>query len=176
MRRTQSLRRGETIVCCTLLLVVMAVAAPVGAQGGWQSPLVIAAAEFENDGVDPLEDNFYDSDGYFSGRADQALTMVAVVKLPNFATITRFEAAMVDIGDCPSVPDPIVELRSVNYDSGMPVLHASVVANDNTNMEIFVDTSIASADVNNLTQAYFVVVKMCGPFQAFQGVRVHYTE
>jgi hypothetical protein len=176
MERKPILGWGATVVLCTLSLVIMAVSAPVGAQGGWQSPLLIPAAEFENNGVDPLEDNFYDVDGYFSGTGDQELIMVAVVRLPNFATITRFEAAMVDIGDCPTVPDPIVELRSADYGSGAPILHASVIANDNPNMEIFADTSIQDGYVNNLSRAYFVVVKMCGVFQGFQGVRVHYTE
>ena len=37
-------------------------------------------------------------------------------------------------------------------------------------------TTIASPTVNNLSTAYFVTVYMCGPFQAFQAVRIHYTE
>jgi hypothetical protein len=101
---------------------------------------------------------------------------VAPVQLPNFATITRFEAALVDIGDCPSVNDVLVELRSVNYGTGIETVHASLTSADNGNMEIFADSSISSPAVNNLSSAYFAVVYMCGPFQAFQGVRIHYTE
>jgi hypothetical protein len=176
MRRIQSLRRGGTIVCCPLLLVVMAVAVPVGAQESWQSPLLIPAAEFENTGVYPEEDNFFDTDGYFNGRNNQVLTMIAPVQLPNFVTITRFEAAMVDIGDCPALNDVEVELRRVDYGSGSESLMASVISNDNMNMEIFADTTIVNPSVNNLSHAYFVVVYMCGQFQGFQGVRIHFLE
>jgi len=177
MKATQSRTAGSSrALCCALSLVLLALAAPTGAQESWQSPLLIPAAEFENSGVYPVEDKFYDVDGYFSGRENRVLTMVAPVQLPMYATITRFEAAVVDIGDCPSVHDVQVELRSVNYGTGVETVHSTVFSADNGNMEIFADTTIASPTVNNLSHAYFAVVYMCGPFQAFQGVRVHYTE
>jgi hypothetical protein len=176
METTQLQRRGGATLWFALSLVIMAIAAPAGAQEGWQSPLLIPAAEFENSGIFPFEDNFYDSDGYVSGSTNTNLTMVAPVHLPNFATITRFEAAMVDIGDCPAVPDVQVQLRRVNYGTGDDSLLAMVNSNDNMNMEIFADTSIADATVNNLSHGYFAVVYMCGAFQGFQGVRIHYSE
>lgn len=176
MRSKQLLRQGGTMICCALSLVILAVSVPAAAQGGWQSPLLIPAAEFENNGVLPVEDKFFDSDGYFSGRQNAVLNMMAPVQLPNSATITRFEAAMVDIGDCPSVPDVEVELRRVNFSTGATNVLATVISNDNTDMEIFGDTSIAYSTVNNLSHAYFVVVYMCGQFQGMQGVRIHYVE
>ena len=53
---------------------------------------------------------------------------------------------------------------------------ATVSANDNMNIEIFADTTIANATVNNLSHQYFVVAYCCGQFQAVQGVRIHYLE
>jgi hypothetical protein len=123
-----------------------------------------------------MEDNFFDVDGYVSGRQDALLAMVAPVQLPQFATITLFEAAVVDIGDCPTVPDPVIQLRSVNFSTGEVTIHAHVTGADNGQMEIFADTSITSPSVNNLSHAYFVGVNLCGPFQALHGVRIHFTE
>jgi hypothetical protein len=51
-----------------------------------------------------------------------------------------------------------------------------VVSNDNMIMDVFADTTIADPVVNTLDRAYFVVVYMCGQFQAMQAVRVHFTE
>lgn len=177
MDSTQSLTMGSRRARgCALFLVLLALIATGGAQAGWQSPLIVPAAEFENTGVFPVEDKFYDVDGYFTGRDNLVLTMVAPVQLPNNATITRFEAAVIDLGDCQSVNDVLVQLRSVNYGTGVETVLAAVYSADNINMEIFADTTIASPTVNNLSHAYFAVVYMCGPFQAFQGVRIHYTE
>ena len=136
MRTTRSLTAGSMVALG--LTAVLAVTAPATAEESWQSPLLIPAAEFENNGVYPAE--------------------------------------LVDIGDCPSVPDVEVELRSVSFSTGASTLHASVISNDNMTMEVFADSSIADPVVNTLDRAYFVVVYMCGQFQAMQAVRVHFLE
>lgn len=176
MRRKQNHGQGAARRWCTLGLIIVAAAAPAPAEESWQSPLIIPAAEFENDGVYPIEDKFFDVEGYFTGTNVTLLGMVAPVYLPDTVTVTRFEAAMVDLGDCPAQPDPEVLLMRTHLNSGDEDILASVSAADNGNIEIFADTTIANPTVNNLAYQYFVVAYSCGLFQAVQGVRIHYLE
>ena len=172
-------RRPAGAVFLAVALLALG-AGPVAAGDGWTSPLVIPAADFENSGVYPSEDNFYDSDGYFTGRS-RDLYMVAPVLLPEGVTITRFEAAMTDIGGCGSNPDVQVDLVSNEYDDILNppdtnvIVHATVFSDDNLTMEVFSDTTISSPVVQNLWRFYWVRVYSCGLFQSLQAVRIHYT-
>jgi hypothetical protein len=172
-----SSRSGWNRVGVAALGVVLALVTTATAEAAsWGSPLIVPAADFANNGTNPGEEEFYSSEGYMSGRTNSVLTLVAPVQLPNGAVITRVEMAVFDIGDCASVPDVQLQLRSYNYGTGATLLHASVTSSNTTTMQVFADATVDSATVDNLSRGYYLVVNMCGVFQGFQGARIFYTE
>ncbi|RLE27549.1 MAG: hypothetical protein DRJ61_17325 [Acidobacteria bacterium] len=189
-------RTWRTIVACGIFAAVLLVpAAPVGAgQDGFTSPLIIPAAEFEASGVESLGtlDRFSTTYGYVSVVSDDYTCLMAPVYLPSGSTITKFEAAVNDLvvenpgspATCPHFyPDVEVELMSTHMDDNIypqdthVVTHASVTSTqDNGQTHIVTDTTISEPFVNNLQQVYWVRVYVCGQFEGFQGVRIHYEE
>lgn len=176
------------------VVLLMCLPGSVGAGDGFTSPLIIPAAEFEASGVWDYGtlDRFSDSHGYIYAVSDELTCVMAPVYLPNGAEITRFEAAVSDLvaynpdssSTCPRFYDDVeVELISNHMDDNIGaqdtqvVIHASVSSNQNNGQtHVVADTSIDTPFVNNLQQIYWVRVYVCGLFQGFQGVRIHYEE
>lgn len=162
--------------------------------GGFTSPLIIPAAAFESSAVDSLGtlDRFSDSYGFITSMPDQVNCVMAPVYLPAGVQITKFEAAVADLvsynpastASCPRFyPDVEIDLISNHMDDNIGaqdtnvVTHASVTSTlNNGQTHIVADTTIATPFVNNLQQIYWVRVYVCGQFQTFQGVRIHYEE
>ncbi len=187
---------GRILLMACMFAVALSFGPASGAwaQDGFTSPLIIPAAEFESSGVGSFGtlDRFSNTHGYVYAVSDELACVMAPVYLPNGATITRFEAAMSDLvsynpgstSTCPRFyPDVEVDLISNQMDDNLypqdtsVITHASVASNLNTGQtHIVSDTSIATPNVNNLQQIYWVRVYVCGLFQGFQGVRIHYEE
>ncbi len=178
-----------------LMALALASAGPAEAgEDGFTSPLIIPAAEFEATGVWTYGtlDRFSATYGFISAVSDQLTALVAPVYLPMGATITKFDAAVSDLvsynpsspSTCPHFyPDVEVDLMSNQMDDNLypqdshPVTHASVSSQINTGqLHIVSDSTIVEPFVNNLQQVYWVRVYVCGQFEGFQGVRIHYTE
>jgi len=189
-----TLRKGGTagLVVCALAALVFVAPGAAEAQDGFTSPLIIPAAEFENTGLWSMGtlDRFSDSYGFVYAESGELTSLMAPVYLPNGVTITRFEAAMADLVSYnPSSSsacakfyyDVEVELYSTRYGSDPQdsffIEHASVTSQLNTGQtHIVADTSIDTPLVNNLLQMFWVRVYLCGQFETFQGVRIHYRE
>jgi len=189
-------RNWRGIVACSFVAVILlALSIPAGAaEDGFTSPLIIPAAEFEASGVESLGtlDRFSTTYGFVSVVSDAYTCLMAPVYLPSGSTITKFEAAVNDLvvenpgsaATCPRFyPDVEVELMSTHMDDNIypqdthVVTHASVTSTqDNGQMHIATDSSITEPFVNNLQQVYWVRVYVCGQFEGFQGVRIHYEE
>jgi hypothetical protein len=180
-----------------ILVVALAMSLAPSAQAGedgFTSPLIIPAADFESSAVwsTGTLDRFIREYGFWSSVSDELTCLMAPVYLPWGATITRFEAATWDlvIYDPGSsfacqrfYPDVEVDLMSTHMDDNIypqdthVITHASVSSTLNTgHIHISTDSSIASPVVNNVQQVYWVRVYVCGQWQGFQGVRIHYTE
>ena len=187
------LRSG--LVTLGLVVAIVCVGGSVSwAADGYTSPLIISAAEFEATGVWSLGtlDRFSDSYGYVYALSDEKTCLMAPVYLPAGATITKFEAAVSDLvihdptSSSASVhfyPDVEVDLMSTQMDDNIypqdshVVIHASVTSTlDNGMTHIVSDSTITEPYVNNLQQIYWVRVDVCGLFEGFQGVRIHYQE
>lgn len=190
-----TLRKGGTagLVVCALAALVFVAPGGAEAQDGFTSPLIIPAAEFEASGVQSFgtRDRFSESYGFINSAVNDYTCVMAPVYLPNGATITRFEAAVADLvsynpsgSGCPRwYPDVEVDLMSTHMDDNLGpqdtniVTHASVTSTLNTGQtHIVADTTIDTPYVNNLQQVYWVRVYVCGQFETFQGVRIHYRE
>lgn len=188
---------GRSEVLARLALVAAAVLLPglvPAADVGFTSPLVIPAAEFESSGVWNFgtQDRFSNTYGYVSSHDDELTCLMAPVILPNGVTITEFEAAVSDliVGDPGSAstcahfyPDVQVSLMSTHYDDVIypqdthVITHASVTSTlDNGQTHVVSDISISEPYVNNIFQSYWVRVYLCGDFEGFQAVRIHYEE
>jgi hypothetical protein len=180
-----------------MVFAAMLVAGPAtvwAGEDGFTSPLIIAAAEFEASGVQTMGtlDRFSTTYGFVTGSVDDRTCVMAPVYLPNGVTITRFEAATADLvaqnpGSSATCPrfyyDVEVDLLSNYMDDNLypqdtqVTTHASVTSTLNTGqMHVSADVTIVDPVVDNLQRLYWVRVSLCGPFHAFQGVRVHYEE
>lgn len=185
------------ILCFGVVLAALGLLSPGTVQAGedgFTSPLIIPAAEFESSAVWTYGtlDRFSDTYGYYYAASDELTSIMAPVYLPWGATITKLEASMFDLvsynpgstATCPHFyPDVEVELISNHYDDNAypqdthTITHAQVSSTINTGqLHIASDTSIVEPYVNNLQQIFWVRVYVCGQFQGFQGVRIHYTE
>ncbi len=187
-------RRSSLAAFALAAITVFAFTGNVAAQDGFTSPLIIPAAEFESSGFDSWGtlDRFSSSHGYVYAVSDSLTCVMAPVYLPNGVTITRFEAAVADLvsydpgstSTCPRFySDVEVHLMSNHMDDNLytqdthAITHASVKSTQNDGFtHIVADTTITSPTVNNLQQLYWVRVYVCGLFQGFQGVRIHYEE
>ncbi len=189
-------RNWRGIVACSFgAAILLAPSIPAGAaEDGFTSPLIIPAAEFEASGVQSLGtlDRFSTTYGYVSVVSDDYTCLMAPVYLPSGSTITKFEAAVNDLvvenpgssATCPRFyPDVEVDLMSTHMDDNIYpqdthiVTHGSVTSTqDNGQMHIVTDSTINEPFVNNLQQVYWVRVYVCGLFEGFQGVRIHYEE
>ena len=179
-----------------VLVAVLAITVPFVARAadGFTSPLIIPAADFESTAVWNMghRDQFSDAYGFVTSDDDDLCSLMAPVYLPHGATITRFEAAMTDlIAENPSstytcprfYPDVEVDLMSNHLDDNIypqdthVVTHASLTSTlDTGQLHIAATTAITEPYVNNLQQMYWVRVYVCGVWQGFQGVRIHYEE
>jgi hypothetical protein len=187
--------RRAAVACLIAAALLLCLPEKGWAQGdGFTTPLIIPAAEFETSGVHTYGtlDRFSNSHGYLYAVSDELTCVMAPVYLPNGAKITRFEAAVADLvvenpgstSTCPRFyPNVEVDLISNHMDDNLgpqdtnTVTHASVSSSqDNGQMHIVADTTINTPFVNNLQQIYWVRVYVCGQFQGFQGVRIHYEE
>lgn len=195
--RTTDQHRAPLFLGVAVWLVaclVLGSSAVFAGEDGFTSPLIIPAAEFEASGVEAFGtlDRFSTTYGFVTGSIDDYTCLMAPVYLPDGATITRFEAATSDLvvqnpGSSATCPrfyyDVEVDLMSTYMDDNVHpqdsqvVTHAAVTSSqDNGQMHVSADTSITEPVVNNLTRLYWVRVYVCGQFQAFQGVRIHYEE
>jgi hypothetical protein len=187
-------RRGLTAWVVAAVALLGATGDALAQGGSFTSPLIIPAAEFEASGVQTYGtlDRFSNSYGYVYAVSDELACVMAPVYLPNGVTITRFEAAVADLvaynpgsaSTCPRFyPDVEVDLLSTHMDDNIYaqdthiITHASVASTQNDGqMHIAADSTIATPIVNNLQQLYWVRVDVCGLFQGFQGVRIFYEE
>lgn len=188
-------RRGLAVWVVAAVALLGATGDALAQGGGFTSPLIIPAAEFEHSGLDAdtRSDRFSEAYGFVTTVTTTfQTTVMAPVYLPNGVTITRFEAAVADLivenpssaSTCPRFyPDVEVYLMSTYYDDNVYpqdtqiVTHASVTSQlDTGQTHIVADTSIATPVVDNLNRMYWVKVSFCSQIETFQAVRIHYEE
>jgi hypothetical protein len=139
-------------------------------EAGYQSPLVISAADFSSDGFDP--DGFYFSfaGGYING--DGSACLKAPAYLPQGATVTSVYASLYDNAS----DDVTVNLRRVNRSTGATDVMASVsTASNSTSIQQRGDTSISYPDISYPTYAYYVTTCLSYANHRVYAVRIYYT-
>lgn len=144
------------------------------------SPMVVPAADFVSDGVNPSGFRFIllDSDGrggYIRGTIDPDTCLSAPVYLPDGATITNMTATVLDEDSLNRI---VVTLRRANKNTGFPTTLAVVSTSTgftSPNLQDIGTNSITGSGVDNDTYGYYV--STCLPAATIQlyAVRVFYT-
>ena len=148
-----------------------ALVSPAGPQAfGGSAPLVIPAAAFTSDGVDP--DGFYFSfaGGYVNG--DGSACLKAPAYLPQGAYVTSVYASLYDNAS----GNVTVNLRRVHRSTGATNVMASVSTSSNsTSIQQRSDTSISYPDISYPTYAYYVTTCLSYADHRVYAVRIYYT-
>jgi hypothetical protein len=139
-------------------------------EAGYQSPLVISAADFSSDGFDPDGFFFSFAGGYING--DGSACLKAPAYLPKGATITSLYASLYDNAD----GNVTVNLRRVNRSTGATNVMASASTSSNsTSIQQRSDTSISYPDISYPTYAYYVTTCLSYANHRVYSVRIYYT-
>jgi hypothetical protein len=139
-------------------------------EAGYQSPLVIPAADFSSDGDDPDGFFFNFAGGYING--DGSACLKAPAYLPKGATISSVYASLYDNAS----GDVTVNLRRVNRSTGATNKMATVSTTSNsTNIQQRSDISINYPTVSYPTYAYYVTTCLSYANHRIYSVRIYYT-
>jgi len=140
-------------------------------EAGYQSPLVIPAADFSSDGSDPDGFFFSFSGGYVNG--DGTACLKAPAYLPKGAHVTSVYASLYDNAS----GNVTVNLRRVNRSTGATnVMAAASTSSNSTSIQNRSDTSINYPDVSYPTYAYYVTTSLYHANHRVYSVRIYYTE
>jgi hypothetical protein len=120
-------------------------------EAGYQSPLVIPAADFSSDGTDPDGFFFSFAGGYVNG--DGSACLKAPAYLPKGAHVVSVYASLYDNAS----GNVAVNLRRVNRSTGETnVMATANTSSDSTSIQQRGDTTINYPDVSYPTYAYYV--------------------
>jgi hypothetical protein len=134
------------------------------------SPLIVSAADFSNDGMDP-DGFFFDfAGGYVNG--DGTACLKAPVYLPNGASVVSVYASLYDN----AVGLIIVNLWRVNVASGVSDMMANFgTLSDSTAIQLVGDEAIDYPDVSYPTYAYYLTTCLNYADHRLYSVRIYYT-
>jgi hypothetical protein len=136
----------------------------------YASPLIIPAADFSSDGVDPDGFSFDFAGGYVNG--DGTACLKAPAYLPDGASVASVYASLYD--NAPG--NVMVILRRVDNVSGVSDVMASFgTAIDSTTIQQMGDDSINEPDVVYPAFAYYVTTCLNYPDHRLYSVRIYYT-
>jgi hypothetical protein len=177
------MRMSNTITGAGIALAIIAFALPaspadLGVRGvkSWQTPLVIPAAGFVSNGVDP-EGHYFHAGGYLNGEGYDN-RMVAPVYLPDGATVREIQAMVYDNTDsCGTIPNVGAGLHRVSFNDGTASDMAyTITSGHSSSPQVISDSSISGATIDNDLYAYWVHLDFCSMSHRIYAVVVYYTE
>ena len=140
-----------------------------GDRMGYTSPLIIPAADFSSDGVDP-DGFFFNFVGYVDGNGTACLKAPAY--LPNGATVVSVYASLYDN----TTSDIGLNLRRVNITNGeSDVMGSLATSSSGTSLQQRYDTSIDYPVISYPTYAYYVTTCLNSVDHRLYSVRIYYT-
>ena len=143
------------------------------APSGYDSPLVIPAADFRSDGIVPGGYRFWFSGGAIEGTGAGGTCLMAPAYLPNGARITQLWASVYDNDAGYNVS---VSLRRVNnYLGTMVVLAQASSSGASTSIQSVTAPSIANPVVEYPTYSYYATVCVSSASVSLYSVRIWYT-
>lgn len=166
----------KSLVIITLGAAIATAALPTLALDGYTSPMVVPAAAFHNDGVDP-DGFFFRPDGYLEGEGSPVM-MYAAVYLPNFATVDSITLNAVDGSDSCTAQasvQAILNRASMTTETIYQMARASTTGASST-MQSPTTSSIGVATIDNLYYRYYLRVQFCSTTHRFYSVEIHYSE
>ncbi len=183
MRLLKRHRVGACLVVATALLLAVAPATaaddgnqgPAGPSKSWGSPMVIPAAAFSTDGVDP-EGHYYDARGFLNGDGSDN-SMVAPVYLPEGATLNKIVAYVYDNSDsCGANANVHVYLNRNHLSSAAyEVIGYTGSSGASGSPHPIEDDTIDGGSVNNLVYAYWLHLNMCSTAHELYSVVIYYS-
>lgn len=165
------MRFGVRVV---LLAALCGVAVP--ALGGYQSPLVIPAAAFHENGDHP-EAFFFHPNGYLEAEGTN-VTFTAAVYLPGSATVRRVTLNAYDNTDSCSSPSVNSWLfrRHVSTSEVDSMASLATAPGASSSLQQVEDRTISFALIDNISYVYFIRVDLCGYSHRLYSVVIDYTE
>jgi hypothetical protein len=166
-----------------LILALLGVLVAIGGQfaegsgsSDFESPLVITAADFKNNGAD-VEGYHFHRDGRLEGSGS-TVYMVAPVYLPNGAVVRKVVAYVYDNNDSCDSPD--IEVVVAQHDLAetnvtLIITSAQTTGASGAVQEISGHLTI-SPPIDNINFAYWVTVTLCSTSHNFHSVAIYYTE
>ena len=141
---------------------------------GYSSPLVIPAADFRSDGIDPTYYNFWFATGAAEGvNPTTSGCMMAPAYLPNNATIVDVWASVYDNNGSYNVP---LSLRRVeNYTGAVNTIATLTSAGASTTIQSLYATSISNTVVSYPNYSYYATACVRSTETKLYSVRIYYT-
>lgn len=146
------------------------------------SPLVVPAAAFRSDGINPDQLHFVANAGFLQGQDLESAYAVAPIYLPDGATISAIQASVYDGFDGPGSCDGLSNenvgvwvMRVVNASGEVNTLAYFETSGVNGNIQHILDTTIDYATVAYPEYAYFAVTKLCSSAHTFDALQIFYS-
>jgi hypothetical protein len=141
---------------------------------GYGSPLVIPAADFRSDGIQPTYYNFWFATGAFQGaNATTSGCLMAPAYLPNGATVIDVYASVYDNSTTYNVP---ISLKRVeNYTGAVDTMASITSAGASTAIQSLVAPSISNPSVSYPNYSYYATACVRSSDTAVYSVRIYYT-
>jgi hypothetical protein len=167
------LTNGQATGEAPLPLDTAAESPPLQEASVYGSPLVIPAADFRSDGLDPDSSFFFFSGGYLYGEHSDTCLM-APVYLPDGATIEEVYASVYDNDSNSGVNLWLKLYRVNNYSGSSNILAAMETASESTNLQVIADTSINYPTIVHPDYSYYLGVCLESANIRLYSVRIYY--
>ena len=142
------------------------------AESAYTSPLVIPAADFRTDGINPDSTNFSFFSGHIAGNSQDAGCVQAPAYLPHGAQLSLIAISAID-NDATNIP---LILHRVNNFTGAHDLMASIfTAGNSSTPQSFSSTSIAEPLISYPTYSYYVTICLSKEEFKLFSTRIYYT-
>lgn len=147
------------------------------------APLVVPAAAFRSDGINPDQLRYQGNLGILQGQDAENAYAVAPIYLPEGVTVTSVQASIFDGflegGACDGVGKEDAAawiFRVVNSTGETQQMAFFTTSGSSASIQHLMETSIDYPVTAYPEYAYYAVVRLCHSAQAFHALQVFYTE